>query len=140
MSLAELLKKDLVRKSEPDRNQALELLASAERDLKAANDNLASSNYDWALAISYNSMLSSGRALMANKGYIPVTEAHHLAVVRFCDAVLQSKTNFGGTFNKYRVRRHNVVYGAAGSVGREEAETSIKNAELFYKCIRGTIK
>lgn len=156
MSLAELLKMDLVRKSEPNKQLALELLASAERDLKAANDNVKSINYDWALAIAYNSMLSSGRALMANKGYLPVSEVHHLAVVKFCDAILES--NSGKLFNRYRVRpietyvsmdhktncrfvgHHDVVYGASGSVGKEEAETAIKNAEAFYKCIKEAIK
>ncbi|MFH1520566.1 MAG: HEPN domain-containing protein [Candidatus Micrarchaeota archaeon] len=131
---------DLVRKSEPNKQLALELLASTERDLKAANDNIKSINYDWALAIAYNSMLSSGRALMANKGYLPVSEAYHLAVVKFCDAILESKTNTVKLFNRYRVRRHDVVYGASGSVGKEEAETAIKNAGAFYKCIKEAIK
>lgn len=140
MNLAELLKKDLVRKTEPDKQQTAELLKSAERDLKAAKDNLISLNYDWALAIAYNSMLSSGRALMSHKGYQPVSEAHHLAVVKFCDAVLATKTNLGERFNRYRVRRHTVVYGAAGSVGETEAETAIKNAEQFYRCVKEAIK
>lgn len=141
MSLAELLKMDLVRKSEPNKQLALELLVSAERDLKAANDNVKSINYDWALAIAYNSMLSSGRALMANKGYLPVSEAHHIAVVKFCVAVLPSDSlNLATSFNRYRVRRHDVVYGASGSVGKEEAEIAIKNAEAFHKCIKEAIK
>ncbi len=110
---------------------------SAERDIKAAGDNLGSSNYDWALAIAYNSMLSAGRALMAAKGYYPASEAHHLAVVQFCAAVLPSDSlGLATTFNRYRIRRHDVVYGVAGSVGKDEAKTAIKNAESFLKKIR----
>ena len=106
MNLSELLKKDLVRKTEPDKTKSKELLATAERDIKVAIDNLKKENYDWALAIAYNSMLSAGRALMASKGYIPVSVAHHLAVVQFCAAVLPSESGgLANAFNRYRVRR-----------------------------------
>ena len=136
MSLSELLKKDLVRKTEPDNQLARELLVAAKRDLKAASDNSNNSNYDWALAIAYNSMLSSGRALMAIKGYFPASDSHHLSVVQFCAAILPSDSlGLATSFNRYRARRHDVVYGIAGSVGNEEAKTAIKNAELFLKKI-----
>lgn len=137
MNLAELLKKDLIRKTEADKTRTKELILLAERDLKVAIDNLNDENHDWALAIAYNSMLSAGRALMAFKGYFPVSEAHHLAVVQFCAAVLPSESiGLTNTFNRYRVRRHDVIYGEAGSVGKEEAKRVIENARLFLKEIK----
>lgn len=140
MNLSDLLKKDLVRRTEPDKTRAKELLATADRDIKVAVDNLEKENYDWALAIAYNSMLSAGRALMAFKGYIPVSEAHHLAVVQFCAAVLPvESSSLANTFNRYRVRRHDVIYGEAGSVGKDEAENSVEKAKLFLKKIKEKI-
>ena len=126
MSLSELLQKGLIRKADPDKAKATELLAMAERDLKAASDNLKGGNNDWALAIAYNAMLSAGRSLMSQKGYYPVSDAHHLAVVQFCAAILPSESgNLAITFNRYRVRRHDVIYGESESVGKNEAEKAL---------------
>jgi uncharacterized protein (UPF0332 family) len=133
--------KDLVRKTGPDSAKAKELLAMAERDLKAAADNLGSGNYDWAVAIAYNAMLSGGRALMASNGYSPVSEAHHPAVVQSCAAVLPlDATGLASTFNRYRVRRHDVIYGEAESVGKEEAKRAIENAKLFVKKMKAKVE
>ena len=88
MSLPELLKKGLIREVHPDRAKANDLLSKAGKDIKVAEDNLRDGNYDWCLAIAYNSMLSAGRALMELKGYMPLSEAHHLAVVQFCASAL----------------------------------------------------
>ena len=139
MNLSELLKKDLVRKVDADRAKAKELLLMAERDIKVADDNFNGGNYDWALAIAYNSMLSCGRALMASKGYAPVSEAHHIGVVQFCGALLPDEPSVA-TFNRYRVRRHGVLYGEAGSVGRDEAKNAVENAKLFLRKIREKVK
>ncbi|MBU0532451.1 HEPN domain-containing protein [Candidatus Micrarchaeota archaeon] len=137
MNLAELLKKDLVRKVESDREKAKEILLMAERDLRVASDNLKNKNYDWALAIAYNAMLSAGRALMTYKGYMPVSEAHHLAVVQFCAAVFPAESiGLANTFNRYRVRRHDVVYGESDSVGKEEAEKALENAKKFVELVK----
>lgn len=136
--MSELLKKGLVRKVDPDNARAKELLSVAEKNIKAANDNLGTENFDWAFAISYNSMLSAGRALMAYKGYAPNSDSHHIAVVQFCASSLPAEA--GGLvskFNRYRVRRHDIVYGETGSVGRSEAENAIGNAKDFLKRIKG---
>jgi len=110
MNLEELLRKRLVEKTERDAKAADSLLLNAERDLKVAEGNLKMGNSDWALAIAYNAMLSSGRALMAREGYRATSESHHFAVVQFCATFLPEKTSgLANAFNRYRVRRHDVV-------------------------------
>ena len=137
MNLSELLKKGLVRKVEPDKTRAKELLSVAERNIKAAVDNLKTENFDWAFAISYNSMLSAGRALMAYKGYAPSSDSHHFAVVQFCASSFPAESSgLVSTFNRYRVRRHDIVYGETESVGRTEAENAIGNAKDFLEKIK----
>ncbi len=137
MNLADLLRKDIIRKIEPDKVRAKELLALAERDLKVASDNLSAKNYDWALAIAYNAMLNSGMALMISKGYRAASESHHIAVVQFCAVMLPSDSlDLANMFNKYRVRRHDVVYGQAKSVGEDEAKKAIDNAKKYLEKIK----
>jgi uncharacterized protein (UPF0332 family) len=141
MDLAELLRKGLVRNTGPDKKLSHDLMLTAERDLKAAADNVKSGNHDWALAISYNAMLSAGRALMASMGYSPSAEAHHLAVVQFCASVLPPQAGpLAVAFNRYRVRRHDVIYGDAGSVGPEEAESAVKSATAFVDKMKERIR
>lgn len=64
----------MVEKVEKDPRHADDLLKRSANDLKAAADNLRSGHPDWALAISYNAMLSAGMALMSAKGYRAYTE------------------------------------------------------------------
>lgn len=130
--MSELLKKSLIKQVEPDENTAIELLEKAGRDVSAAEDNLKIGRLDWALAIAYNAMLTAGRALMAKKGYRPYSESHHLAVVQFCAAMMPSDSSgLVVSFNRYRVRRHDVVYGEGESVGEEEARKAISRAKEF---------
>jgi len=140
MSLSELLKKDVIRKTDPDIEKAGNLLKISERDLKAADDNIKNENYDWALAIAYNAMLSAGSALMAKNGFRTASDAYHLAVVQYCAAVLPKEAAvLAHSFNRYRVRRHDAVYGEAESVGKDEAKNAIENANKFVETIKGKL-
>lgn len=137
MDLQELLKKRQIREVAPAAQRADDLISSAERDIKAAQAMLSSQNYEWALAISYNAMLSAGMALMARKGYAASSDSHHIAIVQFCASSMPADTSaLVQIFNKYRVRRHEVVYGEAGSVGKNEAENAIENARKFLTAIK----
>lgn len=141
MNLEELLKKRLVERVEKDAGLAVDLMKASLHDLQASEDNLKINHPDWALAIAYNAMLSSGRALMAAKGFRATSEAHHLAVVQFCAAVLPVDSSYlVNTFNRYRVRRHGVMYGEAGFVGEDEAGKAIGNARKFVAKIEEMLK
>jgi uncharacterized protein (UPF0332 family) len=131
----------MIEKIDVDRTRAAELLKNAERDLNAAEDNIKTGHPEWALAIAYNAMLSAGMALMAYKGYRTYAEAHHLAVVQFCTAVLPKESStLISTFNRYRVRRHDVVYGESDSVGENEAKRAVENAKNFVSAIKTEIE
>lgn len=136
MSLSELLKKHMIEKIEVDEKLSKEFIKLSKNDLIAAEDSLKTKHPNWALAIAYNSMLYSGRALMASKGYRATSEAHHLGVIQFCAAILPEETSpMISLFNKYRKRRHDVVYGEAPEVGEGEAKRAIENAGIFLKKI-----
>ena len=140
MNLAVLLKKDLVRKIEPCPEETKELLEKANEDIETAQYNFNGKKYGWAVAIAYNAMLSAGVGLMEYKGYRAVSENHHLAVVNFCGAVLpQDAHGLVSLFNKFRKRRHDVIYGEAGSVGEAEARRAIEKAKELVGLIEKRI-
>ncbi len=136
MNLSEMLKMREIQKVDPDRNTAEKLLKVSRDALKAAEDNLKMKHSDVALTLAYNAMLNAGRALMAAKGYRSNSETHHKTVVSFCAAVLPADSSqLVILFNRYRIRRHDIVYGdvEGGSVGESEAATAIRKAgELHY--------
>ncbi len=139
MDLERLLRERLIEKVTADKAMALSLLEAAAKDLKTAEDNVGIGHFEWGLAIAYNGMLNAGRALMAAKGYRAFSESHHLAVVQFCAAVLpEDASGLVSTFNRLRMRRHDVVYGeiAKDSVGEEEAKRALQKAKLFIEEIR----
>ncbi len=141
MDLKELLQKQLIEKTKQDKEFAKELIMAAEKDIAAAVDILKAKHADWAFIAAYNAMLSAGRALMAAHGYRAFSESHHIAVVQFCAAIMPAgSAPLIGVFNRYRVRRHDVVYGELKSVSDGEAETAIKNAGEFIGKIKQLCK
>lgn len=132
MDLSELLKKREIQKVEPDGKTAEKLLKVSHDSIIAAEDNVKMSHNDVALQLAYNAMLNAGRALMAAKGYRAYSETHHKSVVGFCAAMLPSESSqLVALFNRYRIRRHDIVYGEieGGSVGESEAKGAIEKAK-----------
>ena len=69
MSLEELLRSRIIRRTRPDRRLALDSIKRARRDIDTAKTLMANEKFDWSLAVSYNAMQAAGRALMFDKGY-----------------------------------------------------------------------
>lgn len=142
MNLSEMLRKREIEKTEPDRNTAQKLLKASEGAIIAAEDNLKIKHNDVALSLAYNAMLNAGRALMAAKGYRAYSETHHKNVVGFCAVILPSESaQLVSLFNRYRMRRHDIVYGEieGNSVGENEAKNAINKAKEFATLIKSRI-
>ena len=79
---------------------------------------------------------------MSAKGYRSRSETQHKTVVNFCAAVLPPEfSGLTALFNRYRVRRHDIMYGEveSDSVGESEARTVIKNAKELLGLVRKKI-
>lgn len=66
MSLEELLRSRIIRRTRPNRRLAVRLLIHARRDIDTARMLMENKKFDWSLTVSYNAMLLAGRALMFN--------------------------------------------------------------------------
>lgn len=135
MSLEELLRDRKIERVVASEKQAKDSLRLAKRDLESAKRNFQAKDYDWCLAIAYNAMLQSGKALMLSKGYRAVGQYKHLAVLEFArDVFGQELTDrLIDIFNRMRKKRHRVVYEEAGVVSEEEAKNAIQWAEEFVR-------
>jgi uncharacterized protein (UPF0332 family) len=69
MSLEELLRSRIIRRIKPDHALALKALKRARRDIDTAKTLISNGKFDWSLAVSYNAMLTAGRAFMFDKRF-----------------------------------------------------------------------
>lgn len=94
MNLSDLLKKRLIEQFKSDTEQVRKEMEIARRDISAAKKMLQIEEWGWAHNAAYNAMLQSARALMFHKGYRPMSQDHHVAVISFMEVVYSAK--FGG--------------------------------------------
>ncbi|MFH0927400.1 MAG: HEPN domain-containing protein, partial [Candidatus Micrarchaeota archaeon] len=130
----QFLKQHKIRRTEKDKPKALRLLKKAQEDLQAANDMLSAERNGWALSIAYNSMLSCALALMAKAGFWPNSDSHHLAAVAYCSHIFGAQaSDLVILFNRYRIKRHDSIYGEELEVSQTEAQNSINYAKEFLE-------
>ena len=142
MSLEELLRSRIVRRTRPNRRLTVSSLARARRDIDTARTLIENERLDWSLAVSYNSMLLAGRALMFSRGYRPSSTEGHVAVVKFLQASLETEVSdrMIMVLNGMRKKRHRVVYEEMDIVSEDEAEQALKWAEEFVNRIDAMIR
>jgi uncharacterized protein (UPF0332 family) len=141
MSLEELLRNKIIRKTTPDKSSALKSLKRAKRDIDTAKTLISNGKFDWSLAVSYNAMLTAGRALMLQKGYRPSSTEGHLAVVQYLTATAETKLTdrMIMVMNGMRKKRHRIIYEEMDIVSNDEAEQAVKWAEEFVTMITDII-
>jgi len=141
MTLEELLRNKIIRRTAPDKNSALNSLKRARRDIDTTKTPISNEKFDWSLAVSYNAMLTAGRALMLHKGYRPSSTEGHLAVVQFLAATVGIKLSdrMIMVMNGMRKRRHRIVYEEMDIISSDESEQAIRWAEEFVNTITDII-
>ena len=135
MSLEELLRDRTIRRIRPDRGLAERAMSRARRDVDTAQTLIENEKFDWALAVSYNSVLTAGRALMFSTGYRPSSTEGHVAVVKFLSAFIGVEDRMVMVFNGMRRKRHRIVYEEMDIVTEKEARQALEWAEEFVEKI-----
>mgnify|MGYP001110053399 CR=1 FL=1 len=142
VSLEELLRSRVIRRIRPDRRLALNSIERARRDIDTAKTLIANEKFDWCLAVSYNAMLTAGRAFMFDKGYRSSSSEGHVAVVRFLQASLGSEVSerMVMIMDGMRKKRHRIVYEEMDIVSEDEALQAVRWAEEFVQTIYSLIR
>jgi len=142
MKIEEMLSKGMIKSINTDEKEIKKVLDVSERDLKVAKKNFEDDEYDWSLAVAYNSSLQAGRVLMLSKGYRPAGEFRHVAIIEFLHSEFgkQITDRMIDILSSLRKRRHRVVYEQAGSVSEGEALEAIKFAEKFVNKVKELLK
>jgi len=79
---------------------------------------------------------------MLSRGYRPIGEFKHVAVVEFIKVEFSDELprKLAFAFNKIRRKRHRVIYEQAGITTKREASEVIELAEEFVSRVKETLK
>ena len=131
MTVDDLLAERRIYRESISKESVLSLLKRAERDLNTAERMLDVDN-DWAFSISYNAVLQASRALMFSQGYRPASHESHKNTFAFMLATVEeTQKPLISFFDRMRVKRHQAIYEAAGTVTETAARALLTKAKEY---------
>ena len=125
----------LLRKINPDKEKSQKSMEMSEERILKAKKASKILIFDFAIMEAYMSMFHAARALLYKDG---IQEKSHYAISVYLKEKYSNKIplpviNFLGI---HRTERHEALYGFGYKPKKEDAELSIKDAEIFIKEIK----
>jgi uncharacterized protein (UPF0332 family) len=105
------------------------------KDIISAKHSYDSGDYDWSVAIAYNSVLRAARKFMQELGFRPIGKEHHKNALEFL-RVAGFNEELIDYFDNIRKLRNEFVYGSIENATKDNAKETILKAEDFVQEIR----
>ncbi len=123
MSLQDWLKNRWLVEHRTSRQEILDLLSMADRDLiQCRTPNLSP---DWQLNIAYNAALQMATAALAADGYRAAKEAHHYRVIQSLAYTVEAEQSLIARLDKFRKKRNIGSYERGGAVSEQEVKEMV---------------
>ncbi len=119
MSLQDWLKSRWLIKHQTSRQEIVDLLGMADRDLVQCRTPTLSP--DWQLNIAYNAALQAATAALAAAGYRAARESHHYRIIQSLAHTIKADPALIAQLDKFRKKRNISDYERAGAVSQQEA-------------------
>ena len=119
MSLQDWLKSRWLIEHQTSRQEIIDLLSMADRDLAQCRTPHLSP--DWQLNIAYNAALQAATAALAAAGYRAARDAHHYRVIQSLAHTIEADPALILQLDKFRKKRNITEYEQAGAVSEQEA-------------------
>lgn len=127
MSLQDWLKSHWLIEHQTSRQEIIDLLSMADRDLaQCQTPNLSP---DWRLNIAYNAALQMATAALAAAGYRAVREAHHYRVIQSLADTIKADESLIAQLDKFLKKRNIGSYERAGVVSEQEVKEMVTLAK-----------
>jgi hypothetical protein len=131
VSLKEWLRNGWLIEHKTSREEIIDLLAIADRDI--ADCQISTLSPDWRLNIAYNSALQSATAALAASGYRASREMHHYRVIQSLAYTIGADKAFIAQLDKFRKKRNIGEYDRAGGISVQEAIEMLNLAKTLRK-------
>lgn len=127
----------LLRRESIGIDQVRALLMSASKNIVASEKNL-SIDEEACYALAYNAMLKAARALVFLQGYRPHDGQQHKTTIEVAGEILGKEfSELIAMFDKMRKKRNQFTYDPMLPLSLTEAKSALRNAEDFYKKVKG---
>jgi len=127
VSLQDWLKSHWLIEHQTSRQEIIDLLSMADRDLaQCQTPNLSP---DWRLNIAYNAALQMATAALAAAGYRAVREAHHYRVIQSLADTIKADESLIAQLDKFLKKRNIGSYERAGVVSEQEVKEMVTLAK-----------
>jgi hypothetical protein len=121
MSLSDWRRNGWLKAHTPTRQEVIDLLALADRDLK--NAGVRGLDDDWRFSIAYNAVLQAATAALVASGYqVPKGDSHHFRVLGSLEFTLGADRKLLDKLDSYRKKRSMTIYDVAGVITTAEAK------------------
>jgi uncharacterized protein (UPF0332 family) len=132
MSLSDWQKNGWLRAHQATRQEIVDLLGLAERDLKSAK--LKGLDEDWRFNIAYNAALQTATAALVACGYtVPKGDSHHFRVIGSLAFTVGLEKKLVERLDGYRKKRSVSIYDIAGSIAESEAQAMLALARDLFE-------
>jgi hypothetical protein len=132
MSLSDWQKNGWLKAHRPTRQEIVDLLALAERDLK--NARVKGLDDDWRFSIAYNAVLQTATAALVACGYsVPKGDSHHFRAIGSLAFTVGLDKKLVDRLDGYRKKRSVSIYDVAGSITESEAKGMMTMARDLFE-------
>ena len=138
MSLHDWVQNGWLSEHESSREEIRNLLALAERDIRACRTpNLPA---DWRFAIAYNAALQAATAALAAAGFRAARDSHHYRVFQSLAFTIGANSDLIRRLDAFRKKRNMSSYEMGGTVSDQEAEEMAALATDLHERVAHWIK
>ena len=137
MRMEDCFKKGLLKRTSPDRENALRSLELSKSNIEDAVENLSMRRYRVVAVSSYTAMFHAARAILLRDG---VKERSHECIPAYLKEKYPELEPLANTLDAYRRFRHDAIYGLDFFLDETEAKAALNSAKDFLEKIKSIIK
>lgn len=137
MKTAECFRKGLLKKTQPDMENAKRSLKLSRSNIEDAVENLSIHRYRVVAVSSYTAMFHAARAVLLKDG---IKERSHECIPVYIKEKYPELETLANTLDAYRRFRHDAIYGLDFVLDEMEAKVALNSAKEFLEKIRSIIK
>ncbi|MDD2665525.1 MAG: HEPN domain-containing protein [Methanocellales archaeon] len=128
MNLDDCFSQGLLRKINPDMENARRSIEISKEYLEKAMKNEGIECYDVAVILCYTSMFHAARSILFRDG---IKERSHVCIPLYIQSRYPELERYANILDSYREFRHRIMYRLGISIDKNDADEAIKSAEEF---------
>ncbi len=133
MKMAECFQRGLLKKTTPDKENALRSLELSKSNIEDAVENMSIHRYRVVAISSYSSMFHAARAVLFRDG---IKERSHECIPVYLKEKYPQLETAANILDSYRRFRHDAIYGLDFAIDDKEAKAALNSAKEFLETIK----